>query len=122
MASLASKITFTVSCLLTGGTIYYVHYQQAEDRIQLRKGIELEEERREEQKRINLVRLQQQADLTRAYKTANKRGENFSLPRGAQLIIISNRKIIIYFLTIFRLLGLVHRRNVIQSSNYYRKW
>ena len=72
MASLASKITLLVSSLLSGGIIYYVHYQQAEDRVQLRKGIELEEERREEQKRINLVRLQQQADLTRAYKSAEK--------------------------------------------------
>ena len=79
MASLPSKITLTVSCLLTGGTIYYVHYQQAEDRIQLRKGIELEGERREEQKRINLTRLQQQADLTRAYKTANKKGRNLHM-------------------------------------------
>ena len=72
MASLASKVTVVVSSILSGGIIYYVHYQQAEDRVQLRRGIELEEERREEQKRINLVRLQQQADLTRAYKTANK--------------------------------------------------
>ena len=72
MASLASKVTLLVSSLLSGGIIYYVHYQQAEDRVQLRKGIELEEERREEQKRINLVRLQQQADLTRAYKSAEK--------------------------------------------------
>lgn len=70
MASLASKVTLLVSSLLSGGIIYYVHYQQAEDRVQLRKGIELEGERREEQKRINLVRLQQQADLTKAYKTA----------------------------------------------------
>ena len=70
MASLASKVTLVVSSLLSGGIIYYVHYQQAEDRVQLRKGIELEGERREEQKRINLVRLQQQADLTKAYKTA----------------------------------------------------
>ena len=72
MASVASKVTLVVSSLLSGGIIYYVHYQQAEDRVQLRKGIELEDERREEQKRINLVRLQQQADLTKAYKTAEK--------------------------------------------------
>jgi len=73
MASLASKVTVLVSSLLSGGIIYYVHYQQAEDRVQLRKGIELEGERREEQKRINLVRLQQQADLTKAYKTATEK-------------------------------------------------
>lgn len=79
MASLASKVTLVVSSLLSGGIIYYVHYQQAEDRVQLRKGIELEDERREEQKRINLVRLQQQADLTKAYKTAEKNSKKKNL-------------------------------------------
>ena len=81
MASLASKVTLLVSSLLSGGIIYYVHYQQAEDRVQLRKGIELEGERREEQKRINLVRLQQQADLTKAYKTAAEKDSKDCSPQ-----------------------------------------
>lgn len=68
MPSTASKLTFLVSTLFTGCIICYVHYKQVYDRAQLHRGIELEEERREEKKRLNLERLQQQSSIEKAYR------------------------------------------------------
>jgi len=68
MPSLGSKVTLAVSSLITGGTIYYVHFKQVDDRVQLRKGIEMETERRSVQKQINLARLQEQDGLTKSLR------------------------------------------------------
>jgi len=67
MPSTASKLTFLTSTLFTGGIICYVHYKQVYDRQQLHRGIEIEEER-QEQKRLNLERLQQQSTIEKAYR------------------------------------------------------
>jgi len=61
-------LTFLVTTLFTGGIISYVHYKQVYDRAQLHKGIELEEERNAEKKRVNLERLQQQSSLEKQYR------------------------------------------------------
>ena len=68
MPSTASKITLALSSLASGGIIYFVHYNQVEDRRQLHKGIEIEEERRAKQKQINIERLKEQEELTKAYR------------------------------------------------------
>ena len=68
MPSTASKITLALSSLASGGIIYFVHYSQVEDRRQLHKGIEIEEERRAKQKQINIERRKEQEELTKAYR------------------------------------------------------
>jgi len=67
MPSTASKLTFLASTLFTGGIISYVHYKQYDDRVQLHRGIEIEEERREK-KRLNLERQQLQSSIEKAYR------------------------------------------------------
>jgi len=71
MPSTASKVTLLVSSLITGGIVYYVHFKQYDERLQLHKGIEIEEER-QAQKRQNLERLQQQAEIEKAYRQSGR--------------------------------------------------
>ena len=71
-ASTGSKLALLTSSLIAGGTVTYIHYRQYDDRIQLRKGINLEAENREERKRLNLIKLQEQADLEKAYRKAQR--------------------------------------------------
>ena len=65
-ASAASKVCLSLSTLLSVGIIIFVHYRQIEDRKELRIGIQLEEERNK-QKKLNLVRLQQQESIAKAH-------------------------------------------------------
>ena len=51
--------------------MYYVHFKQYDERLQLHKGIEIEEER-QAQKRQNLERLQQQAEIEKAYRQSGR--------------------------------------------------
>lgn len=66
--SRASRITLGVSVIGTVGTIYYVFYQQAKERDDLKKGILREEVRKEKKKAENLARLKEQEAITSMYK------------------------------------------------------
>ena len=68
MPSTASKLTFLLSTCFTGGTICYVHYKQVYDRAQLHRGIEIEEERLEGKRRLNLEQQKQQISIEKAYR------------------------------------------------------
>lgn len=48
MPSTGSKIALVTSAFITAGTIYYIHFKQGVDRLELRKGIELEQERKQQ--------------------------------------------------------------------------
>jgi len=68
MPSTASKLTFLLSTVFTGGTICYVHYKQVYDRAQLHKGIEIEEKRLEGKRLLNLEQQKQQISIEKAYR------------------------------------------------------
>lgn len=48
MPSTGSKLTLVTSAFIATGTIYYIHFKQSADRQELRKGIELEQERKQQ--------------------------------------------------------------------------
>jgi len=73
--SLASKITFCVTTAATVGIIYQVHYGQVEDREKLAQGITRDIERIAK-KTENFNRLQQQQELTKAFKRIEDRSES----------------------------------------------
>jgi len=75
--SLASKITFSVTTAATIGIIYKVHYGQVEDRERLAQGIQRDIERIE-RKTENFKRLQEQQELTKAFKKIENRSESTS--------------------------------------------
>jgi hypothetical protein len=76
MPSLTSKLTLVASSFITCGILYYVHYKQVYDRTQLHRGIELDNERRDQQKRVNVAMMQKQSELTRAYREHQEISEN----------------------------------------------
>ena len=71
--SLTSKITLGSACLLSVGTISYVHYKQNSDREKLHEGVIRDIERQQKKKAENLYFLQKQIDLT---KQLRKEAEN----------------------------------------------
>jgi len=73
--STASKITFATTVAATVGIIYAVHNSQIEDRAKLRQGIVRDIERIQ-RKTENVVRLQQQEELTKNFQRIEKRSEN----------------------------------------------
>ena len=68
MPSLSSKVTLLLSCGVTGGIVYFVHHRQVEDRAILHRGIVRDLERQQTKKTENIKRLQEQQELTRAYR------------------------------------------------------
>lgn len=73
--STASKITFATTVAATVGIIYFVHNSQIEDRAKLRQGIVRDIERIQ-RKTENVVRLQQQDELTKNFQRIEKKSEN----------------------------------------------
>ena len=67
MPSLGSKLFLIGSIIVTGGTIYFVHFSQSEDRNRLHQGIVRDLER-QQKKKENLQRLQDQQELEKAYR------------------------------------------------------
>lgn len=67
----APKLFFFVTVGVTGAGIYYVHWNQEEERRKLKQGIVRDEERQ----RLKQMEkyLQEQTELTRRYKEAQKK-------------------------------------------------
>uniref|UniRef100_A0A0B6ZMN6 Uncharacterized protein n=1 Tax=Arion vulgaris TaxID=1028688 RepID=A0A0B6ZMN6_9EUPU len=64
----------TSATAFTCGVIYYVHYSQKRDRMQLREGVFSDMER--QQKKIqNIHQLELQSDLTKIMKQHRKEGD-----------------------------------------------
>jgi protein PET117 len=77
--STASKICFATTVAATLGIIYMVHNDQITDRARLHQGIVRDEERnRIRRKTENLVKLEQQKQLTKTFKKIEERSENSS--------------------------------------------
>lgn len=76
MPSVASQIALASSLVISGTIIYAVHKFQVDEREQLRKGIKLDIERQAARKAENWRRLQEQKELTKAYKRISKEENN----------------------------------------------
>jgi len=76
MPSVASQIALASSLIVSGTIIYAVHKFQVDEREQLRKGIKLDIERQAARKAENWRRLQEQKELTKAYKRISKEENN----------------------------------------------
>lgn len=63
--SLTSKITLGASCLVTFGTIAYVHLKQEVDKQRLHQGVIRDIETQRRRKIENVLVLQKQKDLQR---------------------------------------------------------
>lgn len=75
--STAAKLTFTICCVVSIGTIGYVHYKQQYDREQLHLGVLRDIERQQRRKIENLYNLQKQLDLTKELRQhSEKRNES----------------------------------------------
>lgn len=72
--STAAKITLTLTIVGTIGIIYTVHNDQIEDRARLHDGI-LRDAQRQQKRTENIVRLQQQEELTKNFKRIDKAQE-----------------------------------------------
>lgn len=68
MPSIASQLTLLSSIIVTGGIIFYVHKSQVDDRVRLRRGIELDLERQAGRRSANIKKLQDQQSLTKSYR------------------------------------------------------
>ncbi|KAI3632454.1 hypothetical protein MIR68_009560 [Amoeboaphelidium protococcarum] len=65
--STRAKITFASSCVLTAATIFYVHYQQTEERLQMSANVMAEVEQEKQQRlEANRKELERQQALTRS--------------------------------------------------------
>ncbi|XP_068226236.1 protein PET117 homolog, mitochondrial [Palaemon carinicauda] len=73
--SLASKITFGVSCAISAGIVTYVHVKQNIDRDKLHEGVIRDIERQQRRKTENIYQLQKQSDLTKHLRAEQKRAE-----------------------------------------------
>lgn len=73
--SIASKVTFATTVAATVGIIYFVHNNQIEDKKLSRQGI-VKDIERVKRKTENLVRLQQQEELTKNFQRIEKRSQS----------------------------------------------
>ena len=58
---------------VTGYGIYYVHWKQEDDRKQLKEGIVRDLQRQSMKQAGNIARLEEQIELTRRYKEAERK-------------------------------------------------
>ncbi|XP_022189396.2 protein PET117 homolog, mitochondrial [Nilaparvata lugens] len=61
--SLASKLTFGLSCLASAGIVGYVHFKQTMDKERLHRGVIRDIETQRKRKIENVYALQKQSDL-----------------------------------------------------------
>ncbi|KAL1400272.1 hypothetical protein quinque_001030 [Culex quinquefasciatus] len=66
--SATSKVVFLGACVVSLGTIGYVHYRQTSDRAKLHEGVIRDIQRQQQRKIENIYNLQQQNELTKQLK------------------------------------------------------
>jgi len=76
--SLASKLTLAASACVAVAIVGYVHMRQKEDQAKLREGVIRDVERQHMRQTQNLMRLQEQVELTKRIR------QEYGLPEESE--------------------------------------